>query len=78
MDISIEIRSISQRYRASTNEWCLFVNAWTDNVSLAINYTGKTLNKAKKRMLKSLPEDLLRAELEYRGNALLQMIDTEE
>lgn len=70
MIINIEIKSIKQRYRVSTREWCIEVVARTDNVNTSVTYAAKSLSKAKKLMLKNLPRDVLGIELEVKKEEL--------
>lgn len=77
MEFNVKIKSMKQWFRESTNDWCICVVVQTDNANVAITYSGKTLDRARKSMLKSLPEDILRTEIEYRKEELLNNI-TEE
>lgn len=44
----------------------MWVNIQSDNVSACISYPAKKLNRARAKMLRKLPYDMAKYELEYR------------
>lgn len=66
MKFNFKITDIHEYYRISTKEWVVWVNIQSDNVSACISYPAKKLIRARAKMLRKLPYDMAKYELEYR------------
>lgn len=77
MKIVIDIKNVHIWYRESTKEWVISVQASTNSCLLSLNYSAKTLNKAKKQMCKCLSQELLAEEISHNLDTILSNSESE-
>lgn len=78
MKWKVEIEQIYTWYRKSTKQWVISVVAKTNSCAMAINYSSKKLNKAKKIMWKNLAKDLMESEIRCCFNDILTNNEVDE